>query len=90
MDEAVAELVNKKDQPHGLYTEGVNYRIGVRRWAEILEENRRRLHSYRDNLHSEGRTRQSLRTCSASAYLHKRTHETKEVRAAIEEENPKE
>lgn len=50
MDDVVEELVNKKDQPPGLYTEHGNYRIWVRRWAEILEENRQRLHFYRDHL----------------------------------------
>ena len=50
MDDVVEELVNKKGQPSGLYTEGGNYRIWVRRWAELLEENRQRLHFYRDHL----------------------------------------
>lgn len=50
MDEVVEELVNKKGQPSGLYTEGGNYRIWVRRWAEVIEENRQRLHFYRDHL----------------------------------------
>jgi len=50
MDEVVEELVNKKGQPSGLYTQGGNYRIWVRRWAEVLEENRQRLHFYRDHL----------------------------------------
>ena len=50
MDDVVEELVNKKDQPAGLYTEGGSYRIWVRRWAEVLEENRQRLHFYRDHL----------------------------------------
>src|SRR5688500_13200275 len=38
MDAVVEELVNKPNQPTGLYTEGANYRIWVRRWAEVLEE----------------------------------------------------
>lgn len=50
MDEVVEELVNKKDAPTGLYTEGGSYRIWVRRWADVLEENRQRLHFYRDHL----------------------------------------
>jgi hypothetical protein len=50
MDDVVEELVHRRDQPPGLYTEGSNYRIWVRRWAEILEENRQRLHFYRDHL----------------------------------------
>jgi hypothetical protein len=50
MDQVVEELVNKKDAPPGLYTEGTSSRIWVRRWAEVLEENRQRLHFYRDHL----------------------------------------
>jgi hypothetical protein len=50
LDGVVAELVHAKDQPVGLYMEGANYRIWVRRWAEVLEENRQRLHFYRDHL----------------------------------------
>jgi len=53
MDDAVEELVNKKDGPSGLYTEGDNYRIWVRRWADVLEENRQRLHFYREHLKYE-------------------------------------
>ena len=50
MDEVVEELVNQKDSPPGLYTEHKSYRIWVRRWAEVLEENRQRLHFYREHL----------------------------------------
>jgi hypothetical protein len=50
MDDVVEELVNKKDSPAGLYTQGGTYRIWVRRWAEVLEENRQRLHFYREHL----------------------------------------
>jgi hypothetical protein len=53
MDEIVEELENKKNGPSGLYTEGASYRIWVRRWAEILEENRQRLHFYREHLNYE-------------------------------------
>jgi hypothetical protein len=53
MDEVVEELSNKPGQPAGLYTEGANYKIWVRRWAEVLEENRQRLHFYRDHLDYE-------------------------------------
>lgn len=53
MDEAVQELANRKDAPAGLYTEGEGYRIWVRRWAELLEENRQRLHFYREHLQYE-------------------------------------
>jgi hypothetical protein len=50
MDEIVEELVNKKDSEPGLYTDSGSYRIWVRRWAEVLEENRQRLHFFRDRL----------------------------------------
>lgn len=53
MDEVVEELVNRKDAAPGLYTEGGSYRIWVRRWAEVLEENRQRLHFYREHLKYE-------------------------------------
>jgi len=53
MDEAVQELVNRKNSPPGLYTEGERYRIWVRRWAEVLQENRQRLHFYREHLKYE-------------------------------------
>jgi Histidine kinase-, DNA gyrase B-, and HSP90-like ATPase len=49
-DNVVAELTHRTGQPDGLYQPGGNYRIWVRRWAEILEENRQRLHFYRDHL----------------------------------------
>lgn len=50
MDEILEDLANKKDSPPGLYTEAGNYRIWVRRWAEVLEENRQRLHFFREHL----------------------------------------
>ena len=50
LHDVVEELINKKDSPSGLYTEAKNYRIWVRRWSEVLEENRQRLHFYRDHL----------------------------------------
>jgi hypothetical protein len=50
MDAVVEELANKRDAPPGLYTEGRNYRIWSRRWAEVVEENRQRLHFYREHL----------------------------------------
>jgi hypothetical protein len=50
VDEVVTELTHRDGQPAGLYQPGSNYRIWVRRWAEILEENRQRLHFYRDHL----------------------------------------
>jgi hypothetical protein len=53
MDHVVNNLVHTPHRPPGLYTEGLNYRVWVRRWAEILEENRQRLHFYRDHLEYE-------------------------------------
>jgi hypothetical protein len=53
VDGVVEELVNQKNAPAGLYREGDGYRIWVRRWAEILEENRQRLHFYREHLQYE-------------------------------------
>jgi hypothetical protein len=50
IDAVVEELANRKDAPSGLYTEGASYRIWVRRWSEVLEENRQRLHFYREHL----------------------------------------
>ncbi len=49
MDNVLHELTAKPDAP-GLYQQGQNYRIWVRRWAEVLEENRQRLHFYREHL----------------------------------------
>jgi hypothetical protein len=60
MDDVVGELVNGRGQPSGLYTEGANYRIWVRRWAELIEENRQRLHFYRDHLKYEPRDEDEL------------------------------
>ncbi|MGI8921467.1 MAG: ATP-binding protein, partial [Solirubrobacteraceae bacterium] len=50
MDDVVEAMANQKNKPAGLYSEGANYRIWVRCWAEILEENRQRLHFFRDHL----------------------------------------
>ncbi len=50
MDDSLEQLVNRKNSPPGLYTEGDNYLIWVRRWAEVLEENRQRLYFYREHL----------------------------------------
>lgn len=50
MDESVESLSNKKGQPPGLYHENDNYKIWVFRWSQVLEENRQRMHFYRDHL----------------------------------------
>ena len=46
MDEMVRDAVNQRNRSAGLYVEGERYRIWVRRWAELLEENRQRLQPY--------------------------------------------
>lgn len=53
MDDAVEEVSNRPGDPPGLYFKGASYRIWVRRWAEVIEENRQRLHFYRDHLKHE-------------------------------------
>jgi len=40
--------------------EGENYRVSVRMWAEVLEENRRRMHFYRDYLNHKSPTDEAL------------------------------
>lgn len=52
MDAVLEELTGKPEAP-GLYQQGQNYRIWVKRWAEVVEENRQRLHFYRDHLDYE-------------------------------------
>lgn len=53
MDDIVEELSNRPGDPPGLVHKGASYRIWVRRWAEIIEENRQRLHFYREHLNPE-------------------------------------
>jgi hypothetical protein len=50
LDETATAASNQKGRPTGLYQEGENYRIWVRRWAELIEENRQRLHFFREHL----------------------------------------
>jgi hypothetical protein len=45
----VEELTTKQGEP-GVYMAQDNYTIRVRRWANVLEENRRRLHFYKEHL----------------------------------------
>lgn len=52
MDDVLEELTGKPEAP-GLYQQGQNYRIWVKRWAEVVEENRQRLHFYREHLDYE-------------------------------------
>jgi len=53
VDDAVHALTHQQGKPSGLYADGDNYRIWVRTWSQILEENRRRLHFYREHLDYE-------------------------------------
>jgi hypothetical protein len=53
MDKAVEAAAHQPERPLGLYLQGANYRIWVRRWAEVIEENRQRLHFYRSHLEYE-------------------------------------
>lgn len=50
LDDVLESVVNQANRPSGLAFEGGNYRIWVRRWAELLEENRQGLHFYREHL----------------------------------------
>lgn len=81
MDESVEELVNRKNAPSGLYTEGDGYRIWVRRWAEVLEENRQRLHFYREHLEYEPEETSELQNM-INKYLHPRMRLRKLARSA--------
>jgi hypothetical protein len=49
MDEYVDKLT-KEEGNSGIYKEFDGYTIRVRRWADVLEENRRRLHFYKEHL----------------------------------------
>jgi hypothetical protein len=49
-DDYVEAMVNQDHLPHGVAVQKHPYTVRVRRWAEILEENRKRLHFYRDHL----------------------------------------
>ena len=50
MDQKAQKKARQKDRPIGVTSEGDNYRVWVRTWAEVLEENRRRMHFYKDHL----------------------------------------
>ena len=53
MDQIVQGQSHQKGQPPGVLSapEGQNYRVWVKEWSGVLEENRNRHHFYRDNLH---------------------------------------
>lgn len=50
MDDKVKQKTRQKDRRRGVIIEGENYRVTVRMWAEVLEENRQRMHFYKDYL----------------------------------------
>lgn len=52
VDENVRQHSHQAGQPPGMYSapENQNYRIWVKQWADLLEENRQRHHFYRENL----------------------------------------
>ena len=52
MDQVVRTQSHQKGQPPGALStpEGENYRVWVKEWRDLLEENRSRHHFYRDNL----------------------------------------
>ena len=52
MDEVVRAQSHQRGQPPGSLSapEGENYRVWVKEWSDLLEENRSRHHFYRDNL----------------------------------------
>jgi len=53
VDATVSGLIHQPNNPPGLFGRPGNHRIWVRTWSEILEENRQRLHFYRDHLQYE-------------------------------------
>ena len=44
------DQAHQADRPEGVISLNRNYTVRVRRWAEILEENRQRLHFYQEHL----------------------------------------
>ncbi len=53
IDATVTALIHQPNTPPGLFAQPSNQRIWVRKWSQILEENRQRLHFYRDHLQYE-------------------------------------
>ncbi len=49
-DDYVAEVIHQDNLPVGVAVQKQPYTVRVRRWAEIIEENRQRLHFYRERL----------------------------------------
>jgi hypothetical protein len=49
-DGYIEEMVHQDTRPIGVASQKHPYTVRVRRWAEILEENRQRLHFYRERL----------------------------------------
>jgi hypothetical protein len=53
IDATVTALIHQPSTPAGLFGQPGNQRLWVRTWSEILEDNRRRLHFYREHLQYE-------------------------------------
>lgn len=68
MDRHAKIKTQQKDRLPGVTTEGDNYRVTVRTWAQILEENRRRLHFYKDHLNFKSPNDEAL-AATVSKYL---------------------
>jgi hypothetical protein len=71
IDEVVEDLVNQKDAPPGRYMERANYRIWVRRWAELVEDNRQRLHFAATTSNTWHPRRRRSSTRSSASTLHR-------------------
>jgi hypothetical protein len=65
----VKQKTHQKDRRKGVTIEGDNYRVSVRMWAEILEENRQRMHFYKDYLNHKSPSDEALEA-TLSKYLH--------------------
>jgi hypothetical protein len=68
MDDKVRMKARQRDRREGVVTEGDNFRVRVQTWAEVLEENRRRLHFYRDHLNHKAPEDETL-DATVSKYL---------------------
>jgi hypothetical protein len=60
MDDAVERVINSSDRPSGMYLRGTNYEVWVKTWAEAIEENRQRLHFYREHLEYRAQDNEAL------------------------------
>ncbi|MEM9200769.1 MAG: ATP-binding protein [Actinomycetota bacterium] len=55
MDDSVKATAHQSGRERGLFAapDGAHYRVWVKLWSEVLEDNRQRLHFYRDHLSYE-------------------------------------